>query len=72
MVVFKVRELLKKNNMSRYKLEQYTSLSKLRVNDYYFGRVQFIKTDELEQLCDVFNCEIQDIVEVKRKKKRTK
>ncbi len=36
MVIFKVKELLAKNKMSRYKLRQYTSLSYERVNDYYF------------------------------------
>lgn len=36
MVVFKVKNLLEKNNMSRYKLRQYTGFSYTRVNDYYF------------------------------------
>lgn len=67
MVVFKVKELLEKNKISRYKLRQYTNLSYDRVNDYYFGRVKAIKTDEIEQLCSTFNCNIQDIVEYKKK-----
>ena len=68
MVIFKVKQLLVKNNMSRYKLRQYTSLSYERVNDYYFSRVKAIKTEELEELCEVFNCNTQDIVEYKKKK----
>lgn len=36
MIRFKVKELLEQNNMSRYKLDKYTSLSYERVNDYYF------------------------------------
>lgn len=72
MVVFKVKELLEKNKMSRYKLRQYTNLSYVRVNDYYFNRVKSIKVEELEQLCQVFNCNIQDIVEVKLRKKQNK
>lgn len=69
MLVFKVKELLDKNKMSRYKLRQYTTLSYERVNDYYFGRVKAIKTEELEELCAVFNCNTQDIVEYKKNKK---
>ena len=69
MVVFKVKDLLAKNKMSRYKLRQYTSLSYERVNDYYFGRVKAIKVEELEELCNVFNCNTQDIVEFKKNKK---
>lgn len=66
MVVFKVKELLEKNKISRYKLRQYTNLSYDRVNDYFFGRVKAIKIDEIEQLCSTFNCNIQDIVEYKK------
>ena len=69
MLVFKVKELLERQNMSRYKLRQYTNLSYERVNDYYFGRVKAMKTEELEELCNVFNCNIQDIVEYKKNKK---
>lgn len=67
MVVFKVKELLEQHKMSRYKLRQYTSLSYERVNDYYFSRVKAIKIEELEELCKIFNCNTQDIVEFKNK-----
>lgn len=69
MINFKIKELLEKNKISRYKLEQYTDLSYRRINDYYFNRVEFIKVEELEQLCELFNCNIQDIVEYKKNKK---
>ncbi len=69
MIEFKVKEILEQQKLSRYKLEQYTSLSYERVNDYYFGRVKSIKVSELEELCNLFNCNIQDIVEFKKNKK---
>lgn len=69
MVLIKVKELLEKNNMSRYKLRQYTNLSYDRVNDYYFNRVKAIKIEEIEELCNIFDCNIQDIVEFKKNKK---
>lgn len=68
MVIFKVKELLNKNNISRYKLRQYSNLSYERVNDYYFGRVKAIKVEELEELCQILNCNTQDIVEFKKNK----
>ena len=55
MVIFKIKQLLEKNNMSRYKLRQYTGFSYTRVNDYYFGRVKDIKTSEIDILCKLFN-----------------
>ena len=66
MIIFKVKELLEKNNISRYKLRQFTDFSYRRVNDYYFGRVQEIKTSELEILCKLFNCNVSDIIEYKK------
>lgn len=66
MVVFKVKKLLEKNNMSRYKMRQYTGFSYTRVNDYYFGRAKDIKVSEIEILCKLFNCKIEDIVEYKK------
>ena len=68
MVKFKVKELLEKQKLSRYKLRQYTSLTYERVNDYYFGRVKAIKVEELEELCELFNCNTQDIIEYKKNK----
>ncbi len=69
MIQFKVKEMLEKQKLSRYKLRQYTSLSYERVNDYYFGRVKAIKVEELEELCKLFDCNIQDIIEFKNSKK---
>lgn len=69
MIVFHIKELLTKNKMSRYKLEKYSSLSYERINDYYFSRVKAIKVEELEELCNLFNCNTQDIVEFKKNKK---
>lgn len=69
MIVFHIKELLQKHKMSRYKLEKYSKLSYERVNDYYFSRVKAIKVEELEELCNLFNCNIQDIVEFKKNKK---
>lgn len=66
MIVFKIKELLEKNKMSRYKLRQYTNFSYERVNDYYFNRVKAIKVEELETLCKLFKCNVQDIVEFKK------
>ena len=65
MVKIKVKELLEKHKMSRYKLRQYTNWTYERVNDYYFSRVNSIKVEEIEILCKLFKCKINDIVEYK-------
>lgn len=65
MVKIKVKELLEKHEMSRYKLRQYTGWTYERVNDYYFSRVKSIKVEEIEILCKIFKCKINDIIEYK-------
>lgn len=67
MLEFKIKELLNKNKMSRYKLRKYTDFTYERINDYYFGRVKSIKTSELELLCKIFKCNTNDIIEFKEK-----
>lgn len=65
MVIFKIKNLLEKNKMSRYKLRQYTGFSYTRVNDYFFGRVKDIKVSEINALCKLFECKISDLIEYK-------
>ena len=67
MVIFKVKELLEKNKMSRNKMRQYKGFSYTRVNEYYFGRVKDIKVSEIEILCELFKCRVEDIIEYKKK-----
>jgi putative transcriptional regulator len=66
MVTFKLKELLIKNNMSRYKLRQYTGLTYERVNQFYFGTAKALKIEEIEILCKTLNCNITDIIEYKK------
>lgn len=66
MVVFKLKELLEKNKMTRYKLKKYTEMTYQRVNDYYFGRVKDVKVSEINMLCELFRCKITDLIEYKK------
>ena len=66
MIVFKLKEMLEKKNITRYKLQQYTDLSLRRINDYYFGKAKFIKVEELDILCKTLECKLTDIIEFKK------
>ena len=70
MIVFKIKDLLEKNKISRYKMRIYLDWNYKRVNDYYFGRVKDIKTSEINQLCELFNCKISDLFEYKKNTKQ--
>lgn len=66
MVRFKIKELLEKHNMSRYKLRQYSDFTYERVNQFYFSTAKSIKVEEIEILCEIFNCNVCDLVEYKK------
>lgn len=66
MIKFKIKELLEKNKMSRYKLRMYSDFTYERVNQFYFGTAKSVKTEELEILCEIFNCNISDLIEYKK------
>lgn len=67
MLVFHIKELLEKNKISRYKMRIYLDWSYTRVNDYYFSRVKSIKVEEIIQLCNLFDCNVKDLFEYKKK-----
>jgi len=50
MITFKIKELLEKNKISRYKLEKYTRLSYERVNDYYFRSCKINKSRGIRRI----------------------
>jgi putative transcriptional regulator len=69
---FRINELLKKNKKSKYWFIKnmeggYQSLSRLMDN-----KTKAIHFDTVEKMCDLFNCEIGELIEIKKttKKKR--
>ncbi len=71
MIKIKIKELLEKNKISRYKLRQYTNFTYERINQYYFGTIKSIKVEELEILCQILKCNIADIIEYSKNSKKS-
>lgn len=69
MIKFKVKEMLEKKGMSRYKFQQETQWNYKRVNAYYFGKVVSINVEELNRMCEMFHCKIPDLVEYVKESK---
>jgi putative transcriptional regulator len=62
MIQLKINELLKKNKKTKYWFVKnmeggYQSLTRLMNNE-----TKSIRFDTLEKLCDIFDCEIEDII----------
>lgn len=68
MLIFHIKDLLEKQKMSRYKMRIYLNWNYKRVNDFYFGRAKEIKSSEIIQLCDLFNCNVSDLFTYKKEK----
>lgn len=64
MLKIKVKELLERNHMSRYKLQKITNWNYKRINSFYKSEIIKIKVEEIETLCEIFKCKIEDLMEV--------
>ena len=70
MIQINVKELLKKQNKTKYWFVKqmeggYQSLTRMMEN-----QTTSIRFDTLEKMCDIFNCEIGDIIVRKKGKKK--
>lgn len=65
MIVFNVKKLMEKQNITRYRLQKLTNWNYKRINAYYFNRVISINVKELETLCDIFGCKLSELIERK-------
>ena len=61
MINFNVKSLLEKNNISRYKLQKLTNWNYKRINAYYNGTVKLISVDEIDTLCKILKCNVEDL-----------
>lgn len=72
MLYFRINELLKKNKKSKYWFIKnmeggYQSLSRLMNND-----TKAIHFDTVEKMCNLFDCEIGELIEIKKDPKKKK
>ena len=66
MVEITIQDLMSKRDISRYKLQQLTNWNYKRINALYFSKVKHITLEEIEKLCTILDCNVQDIVSVKK------
>lgn len=62
MIKITIQELMDKKDISRYKLQQLTNWNYKRINALYFSKVKHITLEEIETLCNILNCNIEDII----------
>ncbi len=66
-VNIKLKELLKKSNITRYELEKITGITYKTINRYYNNKIVKADLEIIAKFCYVLNCEVSDLIEYKNK-----
>lgn len=66
MVQLKLKEILEKKKVSRYRLQLLTNLNYPRINQLYKNTAKNISFEEIEILTNVLNCSISELIEKKK------
>jgi putative transcriptional regulator len=69
-VQFRLRELLERRGLTQTELQLRTGLAYSTVNDLFNNKPRRVELDTLDVLCDVLDCDVGDLLEYIRDKKR--
>lgn len=64
-IIFKLEDVLKKNNITKYRLSRITNIRYDTICNYCKGNVTLINIEYLKIFCNILNCNIDDIMEYK-------
>ena len=59
----KLDELIKKSGISKNKLSHRAEMQRTQINNYCNNKITRLDIDVLARICQVFNCEISDLLE---------
>ena len=65
---FKLEELLKKKNVSKYMLEKDTGIDHKTIQNYCLGNLKRIDMRVIAIFCEYLKCDFNDIIEYRRNK----
>ena len=65
-IKFKLLDVLKKKNITRYKLSKLTGIRYDTICNYCSSKVTLINKEYLKIFCAVLDCQISDIIEYKK------
>lgn len=65
LIIFKLNELLIKQNISQRNLSRLANIRPNTINAYCRGIIKRIEVHDLDKICKALNCQISDIIEYK-------
>ena len=65
-VVIKLDQMLTKRNMSQHELSRQTGIRQPSINEMCRNQTLRLPLENLAKICDVLNCDIPDILELKK------
>ncbi len=65
-VIFKLDKLLDKKNINRNQIIDKTGIRFESIQKFYNGTAKLIDIEVLAKLCEVLDCNIEDIIEYKK------
>ena len=66
MIRLSLDKALEKQNISRYELSKRTGIQYQIIDNYYKNRVKRYDSFILEKICNCLNCDINEIIEIKK------
>ena len=64
-IILKLQDILKKRNITRYKLSKITNIRYDTICNYCKGNVTLLNIEYLKIFCSVLDCNVEDIIEYK-------
>ena len=66
-IIFKLKDVLDKNHITRYQLSKLTNIRYDTICNYCKGNVTLLNIEYLKIFCNILNCNIEDIIEYKNR-----
>lgn len=70
MIKIKLSDLLGKNKMTQKALAEATHIRPATISKMYYEETKRVDIDQLNRICQAFNCEISDLLEYIPEKKQ--
>lgn len=69
MITIKLKALMDKHELSQRELSRKTGIRQTTIGDYYNNKCKHISINNLDVLCDYFNCNVEDLITFSSNKK---